>query len=171
MICLVLRCSDVFSCFRPTGHYVRDNYSVLSNMAPIYHIVTVRVIWTSWAHVWSLCLCFLSIGYDSVHDMRRQCAKSNDQWAQGVVSRPNPLSGQHHLEASRGLASQWHFLRGGRGESQTECQWRLNSMAGRPATTWRVINLTKSVTPAWTPTNTPYRWKSKQHTLLVVLHL
>jgi hypothetical protein len=25
------------------GHYVRDNYSVLSNMTPTYHIVTVRV--------------------------------------------------------------------------------------------------------------------------------
>jgi hypothetical protein len=37
------RCSDVFFS-RPTGHYVRDNYSVLLNMAPVYHIVAVRVI-------------------------------------------------------------------------------------------------------------------------------
>jgi hypothetical protein len=52
--------------FRPMGHYVRDNYSILSNMAPIYHIIIVHVIWTSWAHVWRLCFCFLGTGYDSM---------------------------------------------------------------------------------------------------------
>jgi hypothetical protein len=31
---------------------------------------------------------------------------------------------------------------------------------GQPATTWRVTDLTKSVTPPWTPMNTLYRWKS-----------
>jgi hypothetical protein len=51
--------------FIPTDHYVRDNYSVLSNVAPAYHIVIVRVIWISWAHVWRLCFCFLWMGYDS----------------------------------------------------------------------------------------------------------
>jgi hypothetical protein len=30
--------------FRPMGHYIRNNYSVLLNMAPIYHIVVVCVI-------------------------------------------------------------------------------------------------------------------------------
>jgi hypothetical protein len=30
--------------FRPTGHYVRDNYSVLLNMALVYHVIVVRVI-------------------------------------------------------------------------------------------------------------------------------
>jgi hypothetical protein len=44
MLHLVFHCSDAFSCFRPTGHYVRDNYSVLLNMAHVYHIVSVRVI-------------------------------------------------------------------------------------------------------------------------------
>jgi hypothetical protein len=58
----LLQCS-IF--FRPMGHYVRDNYSVLWNMAPIYHIVTVRVIWTSWTHVWRLRFCFLRMGYDT----------------------------------------------------------------------------------------------------------
>jgi hypothetical protein len=37
------RCIDVIF-FRPTGHYVRNNYSVLLNKAPVYHIVVVRVI-------------------------------------------------------------------------------------------------------------------------------
>jgi hypothetical protein len=46
------------------GHYVGDNYSILSNMAPAYHIVVVRVILTSWAHVWRLRFCFLGTGYD-----------------------------------------------------------------------------------------------------------
>jgi hypothetical protein len=30
-----------------------------------------------------------------------------------------------------------------------------------PTITWHVTNLTKSVTPPWTPINTPYRWISK----------
>jgi hypothetical protein len=42
---------------------------------------------------------------------------------------------------------------------------------GQPDTTWQVTDLTKSATPPWTPINTPYEWKSKEHTLLVVLHL
>jgi hypothetical protein len=45
------------------SHYVRDNYSVLLNMAPIYHIVIVHVIWTSWAHEWRLRFCSLRMGY------------------------------------------------------------------------------------------------------------
>jgi hypothetical protein len=56
--------------FRPTGHYVKDNYSVLSNMAPVYHIVVVRVIWTSWVHIWRLHFCFLGMGYDKMVDER-----------------------------------------------------------------------------------------------------
>jgi hypothetical protein len=47
------------------GHYVRDNYSVLSNMALVYHIVDVRVIWTFWAHIWSLHFRFLITGFDN----------------------------------------------------------------------------------------------------------
>jgi hypothetical protein len=34
-------------------------------MAPIYHIVVVRMIWTSWAHVWRLHFYFLGMGYDT----------------------------------------------------------------------------------------------------------
>jgi hypothetical protein len=30
--------------FRPTGHYVRDIYSVLLNIASVYHIVAICVI-------------------------------------------------------------------------------------------------------------------------------
>jgi hypothetical protein len=61
---LVFRCIDVFFS-RPTGHYVRDNYSVLLNMAPAYHIVVVRVILTSCAYVWRLHFPFLETGYDT----------------------------------------------------------------------------------------------------------
>jgi hypothetical protein len=42
---------------------------------------------------------------------------------------------------------------------------------GRLANTWHITNLIKSVTPPWTPINTPYRWNSRHHTLLVVLHM
>jgi hypothetical protein len=33
-------------------------------MAPLYHIVVIRVILTSWAHVWRLHFYFLGMGYD-----------------------------------------------------------------------------------------------------------
>jgi hypothetical protein len=58
--------------FRPTGDYVRDNYSVLSIMAPVYYIVTVCVIWTSRAHVWRLHFHFLGMGYNSFSPNRSQ---------------------------------------------------------------------------------------------------
>jgi hypothetical protein len=35
---------------------------------------------------------------------------------------------------------------------------------GRPATTWQVTNLTKSVTPRWTPINTPLLVEIRTHT-------
>jgi hypothetical protein len=43
MLRLVFCCNNVFFSIL-TGHYVRDNYSVLSNVALVYHIVVVRVI-------------------------------------------------------------------------------------------------------------------------------
>jgi hypothetical protein len=64
MLRLVFRRSDVFF-LRPTGQYVRDSYSILSNMAHVYHIVVVRVICTSWAHVWRLRFRFLGMGMTS----------------------------------------------------------------------------------------------------------
>jgi hypothetical protein len=43
MLRLVFRYNNVIF-FRPMGHYVRDIYSVLANVAYVYHIVTIRVI-------------------------------------------------------------------------------------------------------------------------------
>jgi hypothetical protein len=40
-----------------------------------------------------------------VPNMRRQCAKAADQWAQGVAGRPNPLACQPHLTTTHGLAT------------------------------------------------------------------
>jgi hypothetical protein len=37
------------------------------NMAHVYHIVTVRVIWTSWTHVWRLHFHFLKTWNDTAH--------------------------------------------------------------------------------------------------------
>jgi hypothetical protein len=55
--------------------YFLQTHGSLSNMAPVYHIVVVRVIWTSWAHIWRLCFRFLKMGYDSTPAYRLQ-AKS-----------------------------------------------------------------------------------------------
>jgi hypothetical protein len=63
MLRLVFRCNNVIF-FSPMGNYVRDIYSVLWNIASVYHIVTIRVICTSWAHVWRLQFCLLGLGYD-----------------------------------------------------------------------------------------------------------
>jgi hypothetical protein len=41
-----------------------------------------------------------------VPDTSRQCSKATDQLAQGVAHQPDPLAGQPHLVASRGLPSQ-----------------------------------------------------------------
>jgi hypothetical protein len=38
---------------------------VLLNMESVYHIVTIRVNETSWAHVWRLRFRYLGTGYDS----------------------------------------------------------------------------------------------------------
>jgi hypothetical protein len=40
---LFVRCIDVIF-FRPMGHFVRNNYSVLLDMAHVYHILAIRVI-------------------------------------------------------------------------------------------------------------------------------
>jgi hypothetical protein len=62
---LFVRCIIVIF-LRPMGHFVRNNYSVLLNMAPVYHIVAIRVNKTSWVHVWRLHFHYLRTGYDSV---------------------------------------------------------------------------------------------------------
>jgi hypothetical protein len=61
---IVFRCIDVIF-FRPKGHYVRNKYFVLLNMASVYHIVAIRVNETSWAHVWRLHFRYLRTGYDT----------------------------------------------------------------------------------------------------------
>jgi hypothetical protein len=63
--CIVCRCIDV-NFFRPKGHSVRNKYFVFLNMASVYHIVTIRVNETSWAHVWRLHFSYLGTVYDSV---------------------------------------------------------------------------------------------------------
>jgi hypothetical protein len=51
-LCLVnsaVFCSVIF--FRLKGHYVRDITLFNQNISSAYHIVAIRVIRTSWAHV------------------------------------------------------------------------------------------------------------------------
>jgi hypothetical protein len=37
-----------------------------------YHIVSIRVIWTSWAHVWRLHSLFLGMGYDKELELQEE---------------------------------------------------------------------------------------------------
>jgi hypothetical protein len=48
--------------FGPKGHFVL----ILLNLESVYHIVTIRVNETSWAHVWMLRSCYLGMGYDTL---------------------------------------------------------------------------------------------------------
>jgi hypothetical protein len=61
----MVRCIDVIF-FRSEGHSVINKYFVLLNMTSVYHIVTIRVNETSWAHVWRLRFCYLRTGYDKL---------------------------------------------------------------------------------------------------------
>jgi hypothetical protein len=87
---------------------------------------------------------------------RRQCAKSTDQWAQGVASRPAPLCSLSRVcfmdtlsrRRYQGIRS-LKLLEAGLGG-------RLATWLGRLANTWRVTALIKLVTPPWTPINTPH---------------
>jgi hypothetical protein len=58
-------------------------------------------------------------------DMRRNCAKAIDQWAQGVAGRP-------HFLASHGLASRACSLGGSNKESEARSWWKLDLVAARP---------------------------------------
>jgi hypothetical protein len=56
--------------------------------------------------------------HGSAPDMRRQCAKVIDQWAQGVAGRPNSLADRPYFAASCGFASRARSLGGGNNESE-----------------------------------------------------
>jgi hypothetical protein len=71
------------------------------------------------------------------------------------------VAGWPHFAASRGLASQAHSPGDDNKEFdagksvEARLSGRLATWLGRPANTWRVIDLIKSITPTWTPINTP----------------
>jgi hypothetical protein len=88
-------------------------------------------------------------------DTRRQCAKSTDQWAQGVAGRPAPLCSLSRVCFMDTLSRRRY--QGIRSLKLLEARLggRLAMWLGRSANTWRVTDLIKLVTPPWTPINTP----------------
>jgi hypothetical protein len=98
-----------------------------------------------------------------VPDMRRQCAKNIDQWAQGVADRPDPLAGRPCFmsmwpEASRTRVYMW---------SRRPRWWRKSVEAappGRPATTWHQTNFSKLLELPHSPINTPLWLENRRHT-------
>jgi hypothetical protein len=58
----------------------------------------------------------------------------------------------------RGRPRQW------RRSMEAEPHGWLATWLGRLATTWQVIDITKSVTPPWTPINTPLSVEIRTHT-------
>jgi hypothetical protein len=64
-------------------------------------------------------------------------------------------AGQAHFSASHGLASWACSPGGGNKESKAGSWWKLDLVAALQANTWCVTDLIRSVTPPWTPINTP----------------
>jgi hypothetical protein len=60
---LSCRCIDVIF-FGPKGHFFNEYVLILLNMESVYHIVTIHVNKTSWAHIWRLRSPYLGMGYD-----------------------------------------------------------------------------------------------------------
>jgi hypothetical protein len=65
-------------------------------------------------------------------DMRSQCAKATDQWAQRVAGQPNSLADRPHFSSSHRLASQARSLGGGNKESEAGSRWKPDLVAARP---------------------------------------
>jgi hypothetical protein len=65
-------------------------------------------------------------------NIRRQCAKAIDQWAQGVANRPNSLAGRPHYAASHRFASRACSLGSSNKESEAWSQWKLDLVVGQP---------------------------------------
>jgi hypothetical protein len=98
-----------------------------------------------------------------VPDTRRQCAKVTDQWAQGVTSWPGfvsvwPAALCTRVSMRRGRPRRW------RKSVEAEPHGQPTTWLGQPATTWQVTELTKLVTPPWTPINTPLPVEIRTHT-------
>jgi hypothetical protein len=63
---LTLSCHYIYVIFfGPKGHFVMNKYLCYWTWNLVIIYVTIRVIWTSWAHVWRLRSLFLGMGYDS----------------------------------------------------------------------------------------------------------
>jgi hypothetical protein len=81
-------------------------------------------------------------------------------WPTGQTPLPasptlQPLAGWLHGDKLQEAVEGNPQLKEGAGRTPSQ----PTTWLGRPATTWRVTDLTKSVTPPWTPINTSYRWK------------
>jgi hypothetical protein len=97
--------------------------------------------------------------------------------AQGVAGRPNPLAGWPgfmsvwptasctHVYTRRGRPRRW------RKSVEVKPHGQLDMSLGRPAITWQVIDLTKLVTPPWTPYKYPSTGGNQDtHHILEISH-
>jgi hypothetical protein len=106
----------------------------------------------------------------NVLDTRRKYTKAANKWAQGVVGRPGfmsvwPAASCTRLYTRRGRQRQWRKL------VEAKPHGRVETWLCWPATTWRVTDLTKLVTPPWTPINTPSLVEIRTHTTFWRFHL
>jgi hypothetical protein len=107
---------------------------------------------------------------EDVLDTRRQCAKVDGQWAQGVAGRPGFMS-----VWPAALCTRVYMRRGRSRQSrksvEAEPHGRPDTWLGRLASTWQFTDLTKSVTSPWTPINTPLPVEIRTHATFWRFHL
>jgi hypothetical protein len=106
-----------------------------------------------------------------VPDMRRQCAKVADQWAQGVAGR----SARFYLGLAYGFV---HTSLHEKGKAKTvekvgggQTTWLTGHMARPTGHHLASYQLNQVVTPPWTPINTSLPVEIRTHTTFWIFHL
>jgi hypothetical protein len=80
-------------------------------------------------------------------DMWIKWARPQAEWEKGPAGRPNSLAGQPGFE----VVQPTPWLPCGYTRRRSPSRWRLLHPTSRPATTWRQIDLSKSVEVPFTP--------------------
>jgi hypothetical protein len=82
-------------------------------MTSVYHIFTIHVNETSWAHVWRLHFCYLGTGYDTLLVPLSTTSDALLGAVGGDVGRHLHIAAWGHFLASRGRTQNDHLMASG----------------------------------------------------------
>jgi hypothetical protein len=105
-----------------------------------------------------------------VRDRRRECAKTTDQWAQGVAGQPAFVSVRTKTSWTCVYTRRERLWRW-RKSMEAKLIGRPATWLGWPAATWQVTALAKSVDHPHGPINTPLPLKVDTHPTFWRFHL